>query len=616
MGGSTETHFGVKLQSFAFGLKREERKLWPALAVAIALTLSLIPLPVRAIDSTSATGFVDVIVRETTPKSNTAENFVTRLGGTVVQQLSIIGGFSANIPASALESLSASSAIEAVTPDGTVQLLDKEFGQIDYEHDFDISLPHLLSTIGADEFWDEGYTGEGIDVALIDSGVVAVEGLSRSGKVLYGPDLSFESQSPELQYLDTYGHGTHMAGIIAGHDKGGPSRPESIEDDVFTGVAPNARIVSLKVGAYDGAVDVSQILAAIDWVVQHKNDKGLNVRVLNLSFGTDSTQRSSLDPISHAVEQAWKSGIVVVVAAGNDGNFAPLRDPAFNPYVIAVGATDTHGTNTNSDDEVATFSNCVDRGRTVDLVAPGVSIVSLRNPGSYADVTFPKARVGARFFKGTGTSQAAAVVSGAAALVLSKYPDATPDQVKELLTSTANPIAKDKLGKCDGAGTLDLDEAEDANLPSHRESNQDWSTSTGTGSLEASRGSSHVKNNGVVLNGEQDIFGKKFDTATWGPMAAQGTTWSGGEWNGTTWSGTTWSGTTWSGTTWSGTTWSAVDWADQSWSGTTWSGTTWSGTTWSGTTWSGTTWSGTTWSGTTWSGTTWSGTTWSSRSWD
>ena len=573
------------MKTLAFGPKRTEKTLWPILVVAIALTLSLVPLPSAASGSNPTTGFVGVIVRETTPDTNTAENLVTRLGGTVIQQLSIIGGFSANIPASALDSLSDSEAVIAVTPDGTVQLLsdDDSFGKLTVAS-FDAPLSQVVNSVGAEAFWASGYTGKGVDVALIDSGVVPVEGLSTSGKLVYGPDLSLESQSSDLEHLDTYGHGTHMAGIIAGRGSDG-----------FRGVAPDARILSVKVGAYDGAVDVSQILAAIDWVVQHRNDNGLNVRILNLSFGTDSTQSAVLDPLSHAVEQAWKSGIVVVVAAGNDGNFLPLRDPAFNPYVIAVGASDNKGTNTITDDKVASFSNCVNKGRTVDLVAPGVSIVSLRNPGSYADLEYPEARVGTKYFKGTGTSQSAAVVSGAAALILSKFPKATPDQVKRMLTSTADPLrGYPRLKKCDGAGTLDLSEAA---RTAPRKAHQDWKSSTGKGNLEQSRGSSHLENNGVVLTGEQDIFGNEFDTTTWAPMAAQGTTWSGGDWNGTTWSGTTWSGTTWSGTTWSGTTWSGTTWSSVDWSNQVWTGTTWSGTTWSGTTWSGTTWSGTTWSG-------------------
>ena len=125
---------------------------------------------------------------------------------------------------------------------------------------------------GVTDWWDAGFTGAGVDVAVIDTGVLPVDGLATPGKIVYGPDLSLDSQDSELRNLDAYGHGTFMAGIIAGN---GP-------DARFLGVAPDARIVSVKVGAANGSVDVSQVIAAIDWVVQHRHDNGLNIRVLNL----------------------------------------------------------------------------------------------------------------------------------------------------------------------------------------------------------------------------------------------------------------------------------------------------------------------------------------------
>src|SRR4051812_38033299 len=172
------------------------------------------------------------------------------------------------------------------------------------------SMQNLTAADGAQAWWNAGYTGKGVDVAVIDTGVAPVAGLNASGKVINGPDLSLESQNPSLQYLDTNGHGTFMAGLIAGNDgqAGG-----------YRGVAPDARIVSLKVGVADGGVDVSQVIAAIDWVVQHRNDNGMNIRVLNLSYGTNSTQPYQVDPLAYAVEQAWKAGIVVVAAAGTSG---------------------------------------------------------------------------------------------------------------------------------------------------------------------------------------------------------------------------------------------------------------------------------------------------------
>ncbi len=457
-------------------------------------------------------------------------------------------------------------------------------------------------TTGADHYWNAGYIGSGVDVALIDTGVVPVDGLAYPGKLVQGPDLSFESQSPDHTRLDTYGHGTHMAGIIAGRDDAASDVMAS-KDTSFLGMAPGARLLSLKVGDYQGSVDVSQVIAAIDWVIQHKNDNGMNVRVLNLSFGTDSTQNYRLDPLAYIVERAWKSGIVVVAAAGNDGAGVLLRDPAISPFVIAVGASENNVTQKTSDDVIASFSSCGTPERHVDVVAPGKSILSLRNPGSYADTEHPEARVNERFFLGSGTSQAAAVVSGAAALIIDQRPDITPDQVKRLLKATADRIRGESL-LCQGAGVIDLKEALTTRTPDVRSSAQTYLPSIGNGLLEAARGSSHVQHDGVVLVGEQDIKG-----SLWHPWCTLGldlkancasTYWQGGDWNGTTWSGTTWSGTTWSGTTWSGTTWSGTTWSTIDWSGTTWSGTTWSGTTWSGTTWSGTTWSGADWLGSEW----------------
>ena len=143
---------------------------------------------------------------------------------------------------------------------------------------------------GAAALWDAGFTGAGVDVAVIDTGVSRVEGLATPGKVIYGPDLSLESQAPDLRNLDTNGHGTFMAGLIAGRDAGLSAPYSDAPASAYRGMAPDARIVSVKVGVADGGVDVSQVIAAIDWVVQHRTDNDLNIRVINLSYGTNSAQ--------------------------------------------------------------------------------------------------------------------------------------------------------------------------------------------------------------------------------------------------------------------------------------------------------------------------------------
>jgi serine protease AprX len=488
------------------------------------------------------------------------------------------------------------------------------------------SMANVNAIIGANRLHASGVDGSGVGVALVDTGVVPVDGL-RGSRLVIGPDLSLEGQTAGLRYADTYGHGTHLAGIIAGTPDGSG----------FSGVAPGATLTSVKVGAAAGIVDVSQVIAAIDWVVQHRADDPAHpVRVLNLSYGTDSIQAYQIDPLAHAVENAWHAGIVVVAAAGNDGVAAPrLTDPAIDPYVIAVGAADSVGSVKATDDTVADFSSRGEASRRVDLVAPGRSLVSLRDPGSYADSEYPGARVGDRLFKGSGTSQAAAVVSGAVALLLQQRPDLRPDQVKALLTRTATVLPKaDAAGR--GAGELDVASA--TRMPTPRNVTQTWPRSTGLGSLEAARGNAHVTLDGTTLIGESDLFGP-FDVAAWAAASSAGTSWNGGVWmgrkltgpgwadvtssrdgsglywSGLSWSGLSWSGLSWSGLSWSGLSWSGLSWSGLSWSGLSWSGLSWSGLSWSGLSWSGLSWSGLSWSGLSWSGLSWSGAGWSSEAW-
>jgi serine protease AprX len=460
------------------------------------------------------------------------------------------------------------------------------------------SMASVTRDAGATPWWAGGYTGQGIDVALIDTGVAPVEGLSAAGKVVYGPDLSLESQSPNLSNFDTNGHGTFMAGLIAGRDNAMVAPYTSAPASQYRGMAPDARIVSLKVATADGGVDVTQVIAAINWVVDHRNDTGLNIRVLNLSYGTNSLQATDVDPLSFAVERAWKSGIVVVAAAGNTGyqrgKSAPgLADPAYNPYVIGVGGYDSMGTPQPNDDVVGTYSassaGC-GKCKNPDFLAIGSHLQGLRVPNSFIDATHSEGRLGSRYFRGSGTSEASAMVSGAVALVLQRHPDLTPDQVKRFITSNAKKVPGAD-SQAQGAGALNLTALGTKSPTSYV---QKFNDGDGSGTVEASRGSDHLTRDGVVLSGEKDIFGKPFTAAT------AGSSWSGGLWNGSTWSGSTWSGSTWSGSTWSGSTWS---------------GSTWSGSTWSGSTWSGSTWSGSTWSGNSFSGSSWSGGSWATGSW-
>jgi serine protease AprX len=451
------------------------------------------------------------------------------------------------------------------------------------------SMVNTTRAIGAQAWWSAGYTGRGVDIALIDTGVAPVEGLAGPGKVIYGPDLSFESQVPALADLDTNGHGTFMAGLIAGKDPTLTEPYGDAPDDAYRGMAPDARIVSLKVGVADGGADVSQVIAAINWVIQHRYDNGLDIRVINISYGTNSEQSYKVDPLSFAVEQAWKKGIVVVAAAGNSGyqrgKKAPgLADPAYDPFVIGVGGVDVNGTADPHDDVMGSYSassagcgSC----KKPDFVAVGSHLQGLRVPNGFVDLDHPEGRLGTRYFRGSGTSEAAAITSGAIALILDKYPDLSPDQVKRFIASNAQKVPGAD-SEAQGSGEINL-----AVLLNKKPGNfkQSFAQSNGSGSLELARGADHVTADGVTLSGEQDIFGRAWDATAMATAMANGSSWSGGVWNGSSWSGSSWSGSSWSGSSWSGSSWSGSSWSGSSWSGRSWSGGSWSGGSWSGGSW-------------------------------
>ncbi len=295
---------------------------------------------------------VSVIVRAVSGGAQQVEEVVTGVGGVIERRLPIIGGFSATLPADALPILERSPAVLSLTQNTPLAPQD---GTYDPAGDMN-SMASTTQYSGAASWWDAGYTGAGVDVAVIDTGVAPVEGLSMPGKVIYGPDLSLESQAPNLTNLDSYGHGTFMAGLIAGHDSDLTAPYSQAPATQYRGMAPDARVVSLKVGTADGGTDVSQVIAAISWVVQHAHDPGMNIRVLNLSYGTNGTQSYLLDPLAYAAEVAWRQGIVVVTSGGNNGyqKSAPgapaLTNPAFDPFLIAVGSSNSNGTSRLTDD--------------------------------------------------------------------------------------------------------------------------------------------------------------------------------------------------------------------------------------------------------------------------
>ncbi|MEM9521936.1 MAG: S8 family serine peptidase, partial [Actinomycetota bacterium] len=434
-------------------------------------------------------------------------------------------------------------------------------------------LTTINEVIGATELHDQGITGSGVQVAVIDTGFAPVPALSAPGKVVAMYDLSFDADDPTRTLFDHYGHGTHMAGIIAGND---PATG-------FTGVAPDAELVSFKVGDNTGAVDVTQVIAALDFIVANNGNDGLDIDVINISYGVNSTNSHLISPLTQAVQRAWDAGIVVVAATGNDGK--PTRGmtfPARDPFVIAVGAANIK----DYPDEVrvAGFSTGGDADRKVDVIAPGKNVVSLRVPGSAADLSSPGARVGDDYFKGSGSSQAAAVVTGAIALLLEDRPDLTPDQVKKLLRTTATEAKGSQ--RIAGKGMIDVDAAAAHKTPGNN-AIQTHQRSDGSGGVHADRGEDIVTFDGVAIEGEVN--------------------WAGASWTGASWTGASWTGASWTGASWTGASWTGASWTGASWTGASWTGASWTGASWTGASWTGASWTGASWTGASWTGASWTG---------
>ena len=494
---------------------------------------------------------------------------VAQAGGRITKDLSIVDGVAATVPAAALPRLFATPGL-IVTPDAAVRVQGSGSSGSP-------TSPYR-KVVGADDLNADGHRGAGVTVALIDTGVSAVPDLA--GKVLSVRDDVTGALKPcvnlsgEQNCDDSYGHGTFMAGIIAGSG--------ASSGGTYMGMAPDARLVSVKIAGKDGAADVSTVLAAVQWVVSFKDQYA--IKVLNLSLGTDSTQTFRTDPLNYAVERAWDSGIAVVVSAANLGPDAgTIAKPGDDPWVITVGAVDDRGTPGLGDDSLPNFSS---RGPTAadalakpDLAAPGAHIVSLVAPGSAINTAYPST-MGGGYRKGSGTSMAAAVVSGASALLIGADPSITPDRLKFALRASAGPTGSSDPMEV-GAGIL---QADDALTAPAGVANQGLERSNGMGSLDASRGTVRVRTLGsggllgnllgTVITGSQTAQLLLWDpigmtTGMWTPttwytssfylVGWQAVTWEGGKWQGGKWQGGKWQGiedtTTTYGGKWQGSAW-------------------------------------------------------------
>jgi serine protease AprX len=431
-------------------------------------------------------------------------------GGKVTHRVRLIDGVIAKVPSRSVGALRRSRGVRSVVVDRAFKtrsegsdddaLLGETGAAADNTPADATTLREVRTAIGADAL---DASGNGVDVALIDSGITPVGDLDAPGKIVNGPDFSFDSRNPELRNLDAFGHGTHLAGIIAG-------------------VAPQARLVNVKAANAEGVTSLTQLLLAIDYTVRYRKANDLDIRVITLAVGADNERGYEREPLAWAVERAWQAGIAVVAAAGNDGSSGNgLELPAADPFVLAIGGSDTQGTADPSDDEIAEWSSLGDGTRNPDVIAPGSSIVSYRVPGSFIDQS-SEGRIGDDRQRGSGTSQAAAVAAGAAALLLERHENWSPNQLKAALRETAHPLAGDP--RAVGEGLLDVAAADAAEPANTRQAFRPARM------FDGPMGSAYRHRMSVAVRRLKDFLGRRWT----------GRRWTGVKWNGVKWNGVKW----------------------------------------------------------------------------
>jgi serine protease AprX len=449
-------------------------------AVALSAALCLMLL-FAARDAWAADEYIVQMDTGATPAQG--QQMVQSLGGTVTTPaLPVINGFGAVLEDDAAEELALSPVVKAVTlnaptDSGTETTTTSGNMRCPVTNattrrnfygppsDWDVSPLNSLSrlrqpllySVRATDAWQRAATGNGVGVAVIDSGI--------SGDL---PDFVTGGRSRVIASAvtnpcatdanDQFGHGTHVAGLIAGNSLNSPVKKNLAGR--YMGVAPRANLISVKVSDDDGETTVLDVIYGIQFAVDNKDRFG--IRVVNLSLSSTVSESYLTDPLDAAAESAWFSGLVVVAAAGNDGvaSDAVSYAPGNDPYVISVGGVDDRGTSSRDDDVLAPWSSrgvTQDGFQKPDVLAPGLRLVSTLAIGSDFEKLCRKCIIGRAYFRLSGTSMSAAVVSGAVALMLEKRPGLTPNQVKGAMLATRYNVpgtgaAVDALAALDGTG--------------------------------------------------------------------------------------------------------------------------------------------------------------------
>jgi len=428
-------------------------------------------------------------------------------GATDVMALETIDMVTARISADALQALQRDSRVLVLASDDVVTASDRD-GR--YERTNGKPSPGV-AVVDADKAWDDA-TGRGVTVALMDTGIAEHPDLD--GSVV--ARLDFVNDGATLQ--DPSGHGTFVAGLIAAHGT------------TFKGVAPDAKLISLRVLDQKGIGTMHGVLAAFDWLLHNRTTT--HIKVLNLSFGAPQRSSYHRELLAGVVESAWFAGVTVVAAAGNDGpNKGTVAMPGADPFVITVGSFADQGTLATNDDRESVFSS---RGPTrdgfakPDLLAPGEHIVSLRVPGTALDREEGKNVPAGPYARLTGTSASTAMVAGAAADILEAHSRYSATQVKGALTASGRHLAGTRTPG------LDVDDAL---------------------SVRPARVNEGLLPSRVLLRLLAQN-GSVFDPG----IAWDGISWEGISWEAVSWEGVAWEAVSWEGVTWDGVTWDSVTW--------------------------------------------------------
>ncbi len=350
-------------------------------------------------------------------------------GVKVKDALPLIGGYTAEVSEKQLKNmLSSKTEGVQVFVDGKHQMIEDPATMAP---DKDITPPKLdvtVPTLGVDKLWEKGFTGKGVTIAIIDTGIHPHPDLK--DKIIGFKDFC----NGKKEAYDDQGHGTHVSGDAAGTG--------AASEGKYKGTAPDAKLVGIKVLSKDGSGRFSDIIKGVQWAVENKEK--YNIKIINMSLGGPSFQSYKDDPICQAIEKAMDQGIVPVIAAGNSGPKAStVGSPGMDPEVITVGALNTKRTIDPSDDEIAKFSS---RGPTIDgltkpdILSPGVYITAANAPGSMLDQMPQIPHVGTDYITISGTSMATPVLSGIVADIIQARPDLSPREIKEIFTSAASKL--------------------------------------------------------------------------------------------------------------------------------------------------------------------------------